>query len=321
MKHELRITNYELQRASSPLPAGEGLGEGQLWNLVFLTVAIVTITNIATPIAAAEDSFGAGVCIAEIDSRLAREQRLYRSVLFGLPRAADEPDHTLRFDRDGDPWFKIQSNTWVSAQNPGLTWSDTQMDLQSEWPMEPLSGSSSSSSSSSSSAHTRRGIFETKGALTSDLVPALTQSFRALHCRTAILCRALEESAERKDLPIGEKLRIEVPGCAPMEVPVLRSCQNQVTIEGSSRQTNAPREGIIHTYCGGAAEKLLSLERERLKTAVAYDAAYRSLLQFSGIVDTFVARLRASFLAPIREAVSVLGALGRIPCFLSECNE
>lgn len=106
-----------------------------------------------------------------------------------------------------------------------------------------------------------------------------------------------------------------------MEIPVLQSCMREVTVGGVTSTANVGREGIVKTYCTSMAQKLVARERELLKTATAYDAAYRSLMQFSGLIDTFVSTLRGTFLTQIRESVSLLGNLGRIPCFLSECNE
>ena len=54
---------------------------------------------------------------------------------------------------------------------------------------------------------------------------------------------------------------------------------------------------------------------------VQYDAAYRSLLQFAGSFDAFANRFQGDLLEPIRQSMSLISQLSRIPCFLSQCNE
>ncbi len=258
------------------------------------------------PLTAAPVPFG-DVCIAETNARLAKEQRLFRRSLYGLQKAADEPKGATHYDTEGNAWIKNGTNQWKSqAQGfENTTWSDSQMDSQVE--KDPLLPSSVSPF--------QKGIYETKGVLTSELIPPITQSFRAFQCRTQALCKSVEMSLQATPATAGTPLKVNIPGCIEMTIPTLKSC---VIPEGG---TDALGVTSAFAYCEPVAEAMLDREEDLLKLSVSYDASYRSLLQFSGNFDDFLQLFQVDLLTPLQQATPLLKQLSRIPCFLSECSE
>lgn len=246
----------------------------------------------------------AEACMAEIHGRLAYEQRLYRTVLFGQTNAERERPGATRFDQQGNAWIKNTENMWKTAARgfARAELDNDEMDVRSETP-------------------NRRGIFETRRVLTSELIPPLLQSIRALRCRIATICQNVRMSVESAGLSEGSVVTVKVPGCIAFDQPPLLSCQ--LAPENTQDTTHGDRgtEGFILGYCDSIGSHLLEREMDLLRLAASYDAAYRSLLQFAGNFDQFVAEFRVSLLTPIRQAVSLLGQLHRIPCFLAQCDE
>ncbi len=244
-------------------------------------------------------------CRQDVEAGLAREHRLYRRILFGLPRAAEESTGAVRYDREGNTWFKSAANTWRSQSKGfmGTTWSDALVDEMVE--RDPLGPSDE--------ATFRRGIFATRGVLTSELIPPLTQSFRALQCRALSVCEAMRK-AFGKEVPQNGIYLVQIPGCRELPVRAPVSC---------NPKTDTPDVGTrnsVVSACEGIAEALIAREAELLKLSVTYDAAYRSLLQFAGTFDDFLSVFRLDLLKPIRQSLPLLQQLSRIPCFLSQCN-
>lgn len=248
-----------------------------------------------TPIFAQEEKKSVDACTDQIYKALAHEQRLYRSVIFGVRRAADEALGATRYDADGVAWIKLGSrNGWRSADQLSSL-SDTDIDTISD-------------------TKTRRGILETRQALTSELIPPLTQSYRALGCRVASVCEAVRMSRVQSPGFIdrdGFFTEVKVPGCIPFKK----------TFKPFTACTNDVSQQIIRDACDDVGNRMIAREADVLKTIVAYDAAYRSLLQFAGNFDQFLGSFRVSLLTPVRQTVSLLGALARIPCFLSQCDK
>ncbi len=240
-------------------------------------------------------------CQAEITSSLSQQQRFYRYVLFGKRKPEEEPRNATQYDDRGKVFLKVKDNTWAADDGELLT--DVKM-RNASWYYTPE----------------RRGLFETKQVLTSELVPALTQSYRALTCRAAAVCAAARvATANVANIPKatrGERAkdlwRIEVPGCETTELPAMPSC---------AALANTVQMSVATTYCEPIADQMLDREAELLKLAATYDAAYRTLLQFAGNFDQFIGAFRTDLLAPIEQAAGVVNQLSRIPCFLAQCNE
>ena len=234
-------------------------------------------------------------CTADIYSTMAMEQRVYRSVLFGLPKAEDEPLGAVRHLENGSVWMKTQQARWQSLVY-ATTLTDMLIDNSSE--MDRVS-----------QTRTRRGIFEIRHVATSELIPALTQSVRALQCRLSAICLAVQESP--KDT--GSLTTVQPPGCVQMSFPRFAGC-------AFTKESNPALTTDISTRCIESADALLSREISLLEMLVAYDAGYRSLLQFAGAFDHFTNTLRFPLVRPLWDAATILGQLDRIPCFISQCD-
>ncbi|MDD4628097.1 MAG: hypothetical protein PHE68_01745 [Candidatus Peribacteraceae bacterium] len=239
----------------------------------------------------------ASACRSVVEKEYAREQRLFRSVLLGHPKAKDTPVGDVRYDKKGTAWIKTKKNEWHSVAKgyERTTWTDTQMDGQDEM-------------------KDRRGIVETRGVLTSDLVPYFAQAFRALECRTEYICgvAAYSTTVGSKE---SKKTRIAVPGCLSPELDTYPACQL------ASANGKKPDEGDVRSYCQSIKNDFLTREENLLKLLTDYDAASRSLLQLSGNFDLFLETWRWSIAHILEQSTSLAGFFKRIPCFIASCDE
>ncbi len=232
---------------------------------------------------------GTAACFGDISRLMDREQRLYRSVLFGQKAAADLPVGATRVDREFHVWMKTGGTAWRSLAEgyAGTTWSNLLMDERADVPV-------------------RRGLLEQRQTPTSDLLPPLLQSVRALQCRLRAVC-ALSRLPAPDDAAV--PVVVEVPGCVPQSFTPLRSCTPATVVD------------LSFGDCDAAAVSVVEREMQLLRLLVAYDAAHRSLLQFAGGFEGFLADVRLPLLQPLWQAVRVLGSLDGLPCFLSQCDE
>ena len=70
----------------------------------------------------------ADLCISAVHTALAREQRIYRTVILGLPHAKDVPPGSSRYDKEGRAWIKMKINDWRSEDLPNENRADEEMD-------------------------------------------------------------------------------------------------------------------------------------------------------------------------------------------------
>ena len=133
-------------------------------------------------------------CLAQTYDALAREERLFRSVLFGQKKAADTKTGSVRYDGTARAWLKKDPNVWRS-----LDATASQTDAQIE---------------SSADVPARRGIFEIKRATTSELLPPILQSVRAFQCLAAGASRGTEDA----------RIRVQPEGCIEQELARLDAC-------------------------------------------------------------------------------------------------
>jgi hypothetical protein len=249
----------------------------------------------------AQDPPTAGSCIQDINRWMSLEQRVYRSVLFGKKEAKDDGVGALRYSKDGDAWIKTKDDEWKSLASgfETVTWSDVAWETQDE--TDVITGVS-----------VRRGLFEMKQLLTSELVPSITQSIRALQCRLRSVCLAAYESMQI-DAPMS--ISVQPDGCLPIEYPRFEGC---VYTEG---RPSPYVEANVRQQCEVAARSLLLREMDIAKLIVSYDAGYRTLLQFAGIFERYLTLFTFQLVKPLQEAAQMIDHLNRIPCFISECNE
>jgi hypothetical protein len=228
-------------------------------------------------------------CVAAFRLQLAKEERLFRTVIEGQPPAAAAAPGAIRTDTAGITWVKVRTNDWRSATAAGM--SDARMDASSEHP-------------------NRRGLVEVRGTLASEsFVGPATQALRALRCRTAAVC----EAARSADGTTSTTVTVQTPGCIPLTLQVPAECRF------AGRATETARETALQT-CNADRGAVLTLEADVLRMLGAYDAGHRALLQFAGMFDGFLDDVRAPLLSPMRDAVDMFRELRRIPCFLSECQ-
>ncbi len=160
-------------------------------------------------------------------------------------------------------------------------------------------------------ADDRPGIFETKGRLTSELIPPLLESYRVLRCNMRSVCEQLNGTLRTG--VSADTMKVEPLGCAERELPKMDACT----------YTNEP--GVMYvqelaSYCTDVINKTLPAERAALTLAVAYDATYRSNLQTTGMFDSFITLLPKHLFRPLQQMVGLLGKLHQVPCFLTQCD-
>lgn len=263
-----------------------------LWPLTLLLFALPAI-GLSEPVVEAD----VAICRALVEKSLSKEQRLYRSVLFGQKKAKDAPVNEVRFDSDGIPWIKEKEDNWRSV-SPGYEdteWTDTQMNDKSELPV-------------------RKGIFETRRVATSDLVPYLTQAYRALKCRSTIICKVVENSLGQESAE-PQEVTVTVPGCIEEKRKTFPGCHLYAA------ERSKVEEADLLTYCRLVRDGMVAREKDLLKLTTEYDASYRSLLQLSGHMDAFLQEFRWPLTNSLRKTAELVGALYRIPCFIASCDE
>ncbi|MBM3230828.1 hypothetical protein FJZ28_00705 [Candidatus Peregrinibacteria bacterium] len=265
-----------------------------------LSSLLITIILILAPAGAdAQSVFGGDKCRDRVSYEVSREHRLYRAMLFGKYRAKHAPVNDVRYDKDGMTWIKTdaQSTPWknLDPDQQGLSWSNDTMDANDEHKdFIPI-----------------RGIFETKRVSTSELLPYLLQSIRALDCRLDVVCKTVDVSITKTGNDPVDIPSIEPEGC--IKFNNLKTFQ-QCHIEKAEELSDSL------TYCTEIVRQMKQREISLLKLAVEYDAGYRSLLQFAGNFDLFLREIRWPITGTVRQAAELIGKLGRIPCFLSSCD-
>lgn len=163
----------------------------------------------------------------------------------------------------------------------------------------------------------RKGIFETKGRLTSEFIEPIMESYRVYRCRTLSVC---EIAAKSFDID-GGNFDLKLLGCEERTVERYPECYfagEDMAVGGSGR----PQAAITGTLqrCEQLATETLAGERAVLRLAVAYDAGYRSLLQLAGMVDWMLEGFPTETIKAISDMVNMLGKLHQIPCFIGQCD-
>jgi len=252
--------------------------------LSFLTLLLTALP--AVP-ARAQDSVESS-CLPHVYDRIAHEERFFRSVLYGQKKSEDLPEGSVQFDSEFDTWIKVEENEWRSLDNEGLTWSDTLMDNEADAPP-------------------RRGLFETRKTPTSDLIPPILQSMRALQCRMLAVCAAAKASGSAEE---GDEIKVKPDGCIEFTFTAFPGCIGDKNI--TTTRLNV---------CDSAVKSVMEREARLIQLVISYDAAYRTILQFAGTFEGFLDDFRFPLLQPLWQSVRALGQLDGLPCFLSQCDE
>jgi hypothetical protein len=180
--------------------------------------------------------------------------------------------------------------------------------MQQNMEVDPACQSSNTTMQQLCVRSTRRGLLEVLKAPTSELIPPLVQSLRALQCRLRAVCMAGRASQNPK---AGATVSVQPEGCLALEFPTFQGCKLK-------DQTFADVKG---GNCEKTVDVILDQEINLLHLAVGYDAAYRSLYQFGGMFEDAMREFRFPILTPIWQAVRALSNIAGLPCFLSQCEE
>ncbi len=279
-----------------------------------ILASLTALTILALPLRGnAQNGNPAPACITQITGRVLQQQRIFRDVLLGRAPAQREPEGAVRYTEDGASWIKTGTDRWVSATNPNTVMNDTGINGDTEWegmndpqPTPVL-------------RMTRPGILQTQGVLTSDLLPSVLDAYRAFQCRLAMVCAGVLVNGQGQNT-----ITLQSPGCAPLVMKPLNQCQF-ANAAPDPRTSGLPfidpaSNVWVRSTCQPLIERVALDEQRMVTLAVSYDAAVRSLLQFSGQFDTFLSSWQTDALAPLRQTVSLVQQLTRIPCFLSQCT-
>ena len=269
--------------------------------VIILTIGILALLT-SPGIAQAEIS--ANDCKQEIHYALAKEQRIYRSTLFGEPNATGATIGHVRFaygcndspssNKEASPWIKVDEDKWKNVSDDETD--DKCIENNAEIP-------------------SRRGIFDTQRTLTSELIPYAMQSVRALQCKTLTFCERVERSINAGDDAPDTIESVQPFGCIEeKDQPYFESCR---LTKGDG---TLPDDAEVRRYCPRIVKEMLQRESDLLRLAVEYDAAYRTMLQFAGNFDLSLKEFRWPFVATLRHAAGIIGQLSRIPCFLASCD-
>jgi hypothetical protein len=251
-------------------------------------------------------------CLSQLYTSLGREQRMFRAVVLGQRDPQDAAIGAVRFDVDAVAWTKTAENQWLSADPKRASLTDDGMRFALE--TDPLCKSTSAEVNQLCLVLPRKGILETKGGLTSELIPQITQSFRAFQCRLRALCDVFQQSASPS---ASATIRVQPAGCEPMEYPAFTSCK----LQDPDTQQHATGYQVSFDACPNAVSSMLTHESNVLKAVVSYDAAYRTLLQFAGSFEEFVGHFRLPVFDVLSQTVRLMKEFEDLPCFLAQCNE
>jgi len=256
--------------------------------------SIIIIGLILLPqLSFAQGRINADVCRAKMNGEIQNQHRIFRVVVYGQSKAEDAGIGEVRIDFIKRAWYKVAENEWRSTETD-IAFNDEDMDGQT--PEDP-----------------RRGIFETRGVLTSNLIPYLGQSMRALQCNLSLICNQVLLSMDRDEETV-QPITVNALGCLSSQAVSLRECHFS-----NSKASNVD-VADIQGYCEQVVEELLEQEAGILSMSISYDAAYRTVLQFAGNFDLFLQEFRLPLISTLRDAINLIGGLNRIPCFVASCD-
>lgn len=273
-----------------------------------LCVSVLLSASLPAPAQAVGVSSLANDCQTQIYDELSLAQTLFRARLLGVKDPKEEAKGSSRLGPDGKVWLKVGDGEDGSGAWRRDGSGDTRTNETMRTPILPE----------------QQGIFERQQARTSDLVPELTQAYRTLACHTEAVCRNAQLTLDaaqtlrtnaRGGTPYKDWIPVQTAGCEWINVRPFTACY------ALRSKATVSEQSLVQDTCGSASQKLLDREADMLKLLTAYDAAYRSFLQFSGVFDHFLTEFKGDLLTPIEQATSVVSQLSRIPCFISQCSE
>ncbi len=166
----------------------------------------------------------------------------------------------------------------------------------------------------------RTGIFETKGRETSELIAPALESFRVYRCKMTSVCEAMSRSFGSDDVA---PFPVQPLGCELTEMKRYPECYfggtdpNTGTVADPSPQLSAVE---MVSACTQFVDDSIQSEAAVLRLIVGYDAGYRSLLQFAGMMDWMMEGFPEQTIRAIADMVNLLGKLHQIPCYIGQCD-
>ena len=232
-------------------------------------------------------------CGTKLLLEIANEQRFFRSVVYGLRPAADAEKNAIRSFADGTPWIKVDTNEWRTADAGTAVFTDFGMDTTAYPPP-------------------RKGLLELKKTPTSDLIPLLLQSTRAFRCRLQSICQ-LASASLLDSAPAS--IEVKVDGCETRTLPKYAMCA--YTQSGEP----ADQTELVPNFCDSNVEQVFEREQRLLAMTISYDASYRTLVQFAGMMQKTVRTLHEPSLNILARTVRTLKEFQSLPCYSGQCDE
>lgn len=159
------------------------------------------------------------------------------------------------------------------------------------------------------------GILETTGRLTSELVSPLVDTYRTYRCNMLAVCATMNDSFGVK----GGNAEIKLLGCEEQRLPRYNQCYFATGGDdiGAELQNSLLQ---MTQQCDALVVQTLARERAVMRLAVGYDAGYRALLQFAGMMDWMLQGFEDTTVRAVADMVNLLGKLHQIPCFIGQCD-
>jgi len=293
------------------------------------------------------------LCKRAAQGQLAKEQRLYRAVLFGEPSAVGAALGKVKFDKDGDAWIKVGNTAgaknWSTLSGKGdQNQQKTDTEAAEMFGSHPSAlaqapmGTTLSDESGVLWIKTKDGWAKALGSQTDNKMEfneaeldgasaeqkARRGIFDTQRTLTSELIPFLMSSMRAFQCRVqyicgtisssidteAQSVDLEIPGCFPEERPTVPACHFAIEERQESEAAN------VQKYCILIGDEMLRREADLLKFAVEYDAAYRTILQFAGSFDLSLQELKWPLTFTIRQATGIIGQYSRIPCFLGNCD-
>ncbi len=166
----------------------------------------------------------------------------------------------------------------------------------------------------------RVGIFETKGRESSELIDPALQSFRVYRCKMTSVCEAMSRSFGSDDKA---PFPVQPLGCEEVQLSRYPECYFGGTDPNTTTEADASDQLSVLdmvTACTQFVDDSVQSEAAVLRLIVGYDAGYRSLLQFAGMMDWMMEGFPEQTIRAIADMVNLLGKLHQIPCYIGQCD-
>lgn len=257
---------------------------------------LLAVSLLGTSLPAHAQNATSEKCITDTYTQLLKEQLFFRSTVFGQKTAEQLHQGGVRYDGQIKPWIKTGQNEWKTFDSSApASRTNAQVEAQAFPPK-------------------RRGLLEVKKALSSEQLPLVLQSMRALQCRLRSVCALAIAS---RNPGASTTIRVQPDGCIAQDLRRIDSCSDDPAINGNGGTLSTIQVGV----CDAAVNGILDREASVLMLVMSYDASYRGFAQFAGIMQGFSDGLRVPILQVLTNTVELMRKLGNAPCFSAQCDE